>query len=277
MMQVLRKHYPEYLMEAAGLGILLMVAGGMAFLLRHPALSIHQFITEPILQRLLTGLVMGLTVISIVYSPWGQQSGAHLNPVVTFTFFRLGKIHPIDAGFYILFQFLGGLTGLLLLNQILRGAIAHPKVHFVVTQPGPSGVFAAFLAEFTIATGMMLMVLFVSNTPRLARYTGLFAGMLFATYITIEAPLSGMSMNPARTFASALSAQSWTDIWIYFTAPLAGMLLAAEVYVRLKGRKAVRCAKLHHLNNKRCIFRCGYRDLTVRNGQFVLSDKLPGS
>ena len=113
-----------------------------------------------------------------------------------------------------------------------------------------------------------MTVLIVSNTAKLARFTGLFAGVLIATYITIEAPLSGMSMNPARTLASATLAQDWTAIWIYFTAPLVGMLSAAEVYVRIKGRQAVRCAKLHHQNHKRCIFRCGYRE------ESLLSDRL---
>ncbi len=65
-----------------------------------------------------------------------------------------------------------------------------------------------------------------------------------------------MSMNPARTVASALPAQHWTALWIYFTAPLIGMLAAAEVYVRTKGMQIVSCAKLHHDNDTRCIF-CG--------------------
>ena len=67
-----------------------------------------------------------------------------------------------------------------------------------------------------------------------------------------------MSMNPARTFASALPAQLWTDYWLYLIAPLTGMLLAAECYVRTHGIHQVLCAKLHHHNNSRCIFHCRY-------------------
>ena len=104
----------------------------------------------------------------------------------------------------------------------------------------------------------MLTVLIASNNHKLGRFTGLFAGALVATYITIEAPFSGMSMNPARTFGSALPAQVWTALWVYFTAPVLGMLLAAESYLRLTGSHEVFCAKLHHHNDKRCIFRCGY-------------------
>jgi aquaporin Z len=104
----------------------------------------------------------------------------------------------------------------------------------------------------------MLVVLIVSNHPKLNAWTGVFAGVLVAVYIAVEAPLSGMSMNPARSFASALPAHLWTDFWIYFTAPLLGMLLAAECYVRLPGAHHVLCAKLHHHNNTRCIFRCNF-------------------
>jgi len=83
------------------------------------------------------------------------------------------------------------------------------------------------------------------------------AGILVATYITFTAPLSGMSMNPARTFGSALPAHVWTHLWIYCTAPLLGMLAAAEVFLRRHGAHRVLCAKLHHQNTKRCIFTPG--------------------
>jgi aquaporin Z len=104
----------------------------------------------------------------------------------------------------------------------------------------------------------MLVVLVVSNRTTLNAWTGVFAGALVAGYITVEAPLSGMSMNPARSFASALPANLWTDFWVYLTAPLTGMLLAAECYVRILGAHRVLCAKLNHHNNARCIFRCNF-------------------
>jgi aquaporin Z len=184
-------------------------------------------------------------------------------------------VKPRDALFYILFQFGGGLIGLSIAGVILQGALTNPSVNYIVTTPGTSGAGVAFLSELTISFGMMLMVLVVSNSPSRGRYTGLFAGALIAAYITLEAPLSGMSMNPARTLASAIPAQNWTALWVYFTAPLAGMLLASEVYMRWKGRSAVRCAKLHHQNNKRCIFRCGYRLQGAEYQQTLLSDRLP--
>ncbi|WP_244329301.1 MIP/aquaporin family protein [Tolypothrix sp. PCC 7910] len=203
-MQTLRKHYPEYLIEAAGLGIFMISAAVVTALLEHPNSLIRQAITDLILRRFIIGIAMGLTAICIIYSPWGKQSGAHINPVVTLTFFRLGKIKPWDAIFYILAQFIGGFLGLLLAIRILRDAMADPSVNYIVTIPGTYGAGYAFLAELIISFGVMLMILFVSNNRKLAPFTAMFAGLLIAAYITIEAPLSGMSMNPARTLASAI-------------------------------------------------------------------------
>jgi aquaporin Z len=254
----LKNHWPEYLMEASCLGAFMVSACSFAALLGHPDSPVQAWMLDGVRMRVLMGLAMGLTAVAIIYSPWGKRSGAHMNPVVTFTFWRLGKVMPWDAFFYVLFQFAGGIGGVMLIHATLSSWVSHPAVNYAVTQPGDRGILAAFLAEALISFLLMSVILAISNTEKLARYTGLFAGALVATYITFEAPISGMSMNPARTVGSAFSAHSWTALWIYFTAPTLGMLLAAEVYVRLRGARAVRCAKLHHQNPHRCIFRCGY-------------------
>jgi aquaporin Z len=120
------------------------------------------------------------------------------------------------------------------------------------------GSLLAFMAEATISFGMMSMVLRVSNSPHLARFTGLGAGILVATFIIFEAPLSGMSMNPARTFGPSLLAHTVRTLWIYFTAPPLGMLLAAERFARRHGLSHIRCAKLHHPAAGPCIFHCTF-------------------
>ena len=105
---------------------------------------------------------------------------------------------------------------------------------------------------------MMATVLVVGNHSRIAGYTGVFAGALLVLYITVEAPISGMSINPARSFGSAAIAQNWTAFWVYLTAPVLGMFAASECYVRTRGPHRVECAKLHHRNTHRCIF-CEYQ------------------
>ena len=151
-----------------------------------------------------------------------------------------------------------------------RTAGCSPSVRYAATVPGMAGMGVAILAEAVIS--FLQMILHFSNTPRLARFTGLFAGAMIATSISLEAPYSGMSMNPARTLASALPAQTWTALWVYFTAPPLGMLLAAELYVRQHGIHHVFCAKLHHHNNKRCVFHCNWKQSSVASGQLSVSD-----
>ncbi len=252
----IRLHWPEYLMEAGLLSAFMVSACVFGALYEFPKSPVHQAIMSRMLRRLLMGMSMGLTAIAIIYSPWGKQSGAHINPSVTLTFFRLGKIKVWDALFYITSQFLGAVLGVLVVASFLGKELSDPAVRYVVTLPGPHGPWVALIAEFIIAFVLMSAVLYFSNHHRLDRYTGLFAGLLVAAYITLEAPFSGMSMNPARTFGSALPPMIWDGLWIYLTAPPLGMLAAAEIYLWRKGRLAVKCCKLHHHNDKRCIF-CG--------------------
>ena len=244
-------------MEAVELGAFMFSACAFTVLLYHPSSPLAGTILDDVLRRLVMGTAMGATAIAIVFSPLGKRSGAHFNPSVTWTFFRLGKINAWDAAFYTLFQFAGGLAGVLLASFTLGKLVAHQSVNYAVTLPGTSGPLVAFLAESFISFILMSVVLTVSNT-KWARWTGMFAGALIAIYITLESPISGMSMNPARTFSSAVGAEVWMSLWIYFLAPPVGMLLAAEVYQRRNAGAAIACAKLHHHNNQRCIFRCNF-------------------
>lgn len=262
MIRAIREHWPEYLCEAIELGLFMISAGLFTILLWHPRSPLIGVIPDSFVRRLLTGAAMGLTAIALVFSPLGKRSGAHFNPAVTLVFWRLGKVKTWDAFFYILAQFFGGILGLSAVALFLRDALADPAVKFVATLPGPNGQGIAFLAEFLIAFVLMSVVLRVSNTPRLSRFTGLFAGTLVAAYITFESPLSGMSMNPARTFGSALVGDLWNGLWIYFTAPVLAMQLAATLYQR--GHGIAYCAKYHHHNKQRCIFNCRFPDLLER-------------
>jgi aquaporin Z len=253
--RALRSHWPEYLMEAWGLGVFMVSAGLVTTLLEFPGSPLNAALADADLRRVLIGIAMGATAMAIVYSPWGQRSGAHLNPAVTLAFLRLGKVAPADALFYVLAQFVGGTLGVLLALQLLGTAFSEPPVRYVATEPGPAGRGVALVAEFSISFGLMGTVLLVSSSERCARWTGVCAGILVALFIGLEAPLSGMSMNPARSFASAAPAQLWSHLWIYFVAPVAGMLAASVVHERWGG--PVHCAKLDHPPHRRCIH-CGH-------------------
>ena len=250
----LRAHWVEYVIEAGLLGGFMIAACVFGALLEYPGSPVRQQIDSAMLRRLLMGVAMGGTAILLIYSPFGKRSGAHFNPAVTATFYRLNKVRTWDAIFYIAFQFVGGLVGTILAASFLGKAITDPHVRYVVTA-GNFGPVAAFAAEIVITFVLMTTVLAFSANEKLTRRTGLAAGLLVALFITIEAPYSGMSMNPARTLASAIPANFYQFIWIYFTAPPLGMLAAAQAHLWRKGHHAG-CAKLHHANSKRCIF-CG--------------------
>jgi aquaporin Z len=271
MLGALTNHWPEYLMEGAELAVLMALVCCFATLLEYPASPLHEALTNVAVRRTLMGVAMAVTVVAIIYSPWGRQSGAHFNPAVTLTFFRLGKVEPWDAGFYVGAHFVGGAIGVLVAAAALGRWLASPPVNYAVTTPVPGGPAAAFAGEFATSFIFMTVVLVAINAPRLERFTGLLVGVMVAAFILVETPLSGMSINPARTLASAVPARVWTGLWVYFAAPPAGMLLAAEAYLRVSGR-SVRTAKLRHDDGKRCIFRCDHHagvPLAVEGGRYA--------
>jgi aquaporin Z len=256
MLDAIKLHWPEYLIEAWCLGTFMVSACVFGVVLFNPSSPLSSW--NAMLRNVLMGTAMGTTAVAIIRSRLGRRSGAHFNPAVTLTFLRLGKISGRDAMWYIAFQFAGGFVGVLVAYLFLGGLLADSGVNFVVTVPGSYGQGTAFIAEIVISFLMMTMILFTSNSTRFARFTPIFAGCLVALYITFESPVSGMSMNPARTFASAAVAGQWMSLWIYFLAPTIAMLAAAEFFVRTPGLQRVLCAKLDHFGASSCIFNCEF-------------------
>jgi aquaporin Z len=245
-----------YAMDGALLGAFMVSACGGVALIEHPSSPVRAALDSELVRRALVGLAMGLTALLLIYSPWGRRSGALMNPAVTLAFVRLGKLGFRDALGYIAAQLVGGTLGVALSALVLGGIVSDPRVHFVVTEPGRWGAGAAWLGEFGIAFAMLAVVSTVNRVPRLAPRTGWFAAALVATFITFEAPLSGMSLNPARTFASAIVADSWRGFWIYVTAPCAGVLAAVELLRALERRREPPCGKLNHALNVECFLKC---------------------
>jgi aquaporin Z len=147
MRDALKNHWPEYLMEAAELGTFMISVTVSAILLYHPASSVNHAIPSEFARRVLLGSAMGLTLVGLVFSPWGKQSGAHMNPALTLTYYGLGKVAPWDAVFYVVFQFIGGVTGVAIVAVFAGKLLAHPAVKFATTVPGPSGAGLALFAE----------------------------------------------------------------------------------------------------------------------------------
>ena len=253
----MRAHAAEYAIEALLLGLFMVSAGLVTTALEAPGSPLVAALPSDFARRALIGAGMGLTSMALVYSPLGGRSGAHMNPAVTLSYLRLGKIARCDALAYAAAQVAGGIAGVAVVALALGAAFENAPVAWVATRPGAHGAAVAFAAEVAISFGMMTTALACTSAPRFAPYTGVFCGTLVALYITFEAPLSGMSMNPARSLASALFPGLWADLWVYVAGPLTGMLLAAELWGRARGPARVRCAKLNHSARQRCIF-CGF-------------------
>ena len=98
-------------MEAGESGLCLISACAVATLLCHPASPLQPYLPSDTARRILMGLAMGTTIIAIVITPWGKQSGAHFNPAVTLAFDRWGKVASWDTVYYCTSQPLGAVAG----------------------------------------------------------------------------------------------------------------------------------------------------------------------
>jgi aquaporin Z len=258
-----RARWGLYAIEVLLLAVFMISACLFTFLLEHPRSPLYGAIASPFLRRAAIGVAMGATAIVLIYNPLGKRSGALMNPAMTLTFVRLGRIRPHDAIGYIAAQFVGGAAGVFMMRVLRPDWLTHESVRFVATTPGMKGQLIAWLGEFVISFLLVTVVLRVNRTPNLAPFAGLFAGVLVASFITFEAPLSGMSMNPARTFGSAFVGQIWSGWWIYFTAPVIAMLAAVELHVQLATRPDRLCGRLSHDPRIPSMFKCNCLEHTM--------------
>lgn len=245
-----------YAIDGALLGLFMVSACSFGALFEHPSSPVRQVIEFGFARRACLGVAMGLTALGLIYSPWGKRSGALMNPAMTLCFLRLGGLEPRHALGYVAGQFVGATLGVASAAWFFRSWLAHPAVNYVVTEPGAHGPLIAWLAEATIGFVMATVVMSVNRVPRLAPRAGFFAAALLALFIAFEAPLSGTSMNPARSFGSALLANSFHGFWIYLSAPVCGMLFGAEMQGWLVARHSRLCGKVNHSEAVACFVRC---------------------
>jgi len=234
-----KKNWKLYLMEALGLGIFMVSACFFGGMLEAKNSALHLAIPNAFARSLIMGVLMGCTALFIFYSPVTAPSGSHINPAVTITFLWLGKMCRWDAVFFIISQFLGGTVAVFIMAALMGGTLTESPVNYVCIVPGNTGIAAAAITEFIIAFVMVTMVLFTSANGSLKKYTRVFASCLVCIYVIVAGPVSGFGMNPARSFSSALPANTWTAFYIYIPVPVAGMLTAAKVFRLIKKKTAL--------------------------------------
>jgi len=166
------------------------------------------------------GVTFGLIVLAMIYAI-GDVSGAHLNPAVTLGFFVGRRLEAKMVLPYVLSQLSGALAASLLLRALF------PQ-HLTLGLTAPTGpALQSFILEIILSALLMFVILNVSEG---AKERGITAGIAVGAVIGLEAlfagPISGASMNPARSFAPALVSQHFANLWIYLVAPITGALLA---------------------------------------------------
>ena len=248
-------------MEAAELGVLMFCICLFGTLLYSDMPPIAPSALSTTAKPLLMGIAVAITTFLIIRSPFGRRTGAHFNPAITLTYFYLGRVHRWDTLYYVVSQFAGGLTGVFVAHRILGQRLSAPPVCYVITIPGEYGSFIAFFAEFVLSGLLMTVVLLASNRRLLARFSPVIVSTLIVFYYVLCPSLSGFSVNPARSFSSAIFAWIWQGIWVYFAGPCLGMLTAAVIYIRSMGSEKVYCAKVFHDLRSTCPFNCRFDQL----------------
>jgi aquaporin Z len=198
------------------------------------------------LRRVITGFFFGGTGALIALSNLGRKSGAHINPVVTMAFRLYGKIDARTASVYILGQLSGAVVGCVPL--LLWGSIGR-SVSFGATQPGQGyTVPIALLGEVVTTFTMVSLLIIFLGFRRIRRFTPAMFPVLYAIMVPLEAAISGISTNPARSFGPAVVSGQWQAWWIYWVGPIVGALLASLACSFLAKRITV--AKLYHFDSE---------------------------
>ena len=250
-------HLPEYVAEF--LGTACMVFFGLSAVVFDfgEGLPMARWIPDHSLRLLLTGLCFAGTGSLVAISPLGRLSGAHINPSVSLAFWLEGKMDFLDLVGYVVAQMLGGIAGAVMLAGVWKKYAA--SVNNGMTLPGAGWALWQVFAFEAAMTGLLvlLILVFVSN-HRLMRWTPLMCWIVVATMVWLEAPISGTSLNPARSYGPALISWKWADQWIYAVAPPLGGVLGLMAFrlVRTEGREIL-TGKLFHAPNYRTIFKCG--------------------
>ncbi len=237
-------HPTEWACELAGTALLL-VGGLSAICLDFGAGShVAKILPDRSARFLLTGLLFSGSGAIVTISPIGRRSGAHLNPAVTFGFWCRHRVHVHDLAGYVVAQCIGAAIGTALVVW-WWGSTAR-SVDFGVTTPGTGVDSWAAVAIEVLMTGLLVLtILLMVSSKATAHWTPLVVWLVIAALVWQGAPLTGTSLNPARSLAPALLLPDLTHLWIYLLAPPLGALAAAGIILSLRGIEPM-TAKLYH-------------------------------
>jgi aquaporin Z len=237
-----------YAAEAAGTALLVFGGLSVVILINSPEGPVAPLIPEAGLRRAIAGFLFGSIGAAIAFSPLGRISGAHINPAMTLAFWLEDKIKWRDALFYVLAQCAGAVVGAAAL--LVWGKMGW-SLEEGATFPGAGWGAGWAVAGETLCGFLLVALIFVMAAGRATRpYTPLVNPVLFCLLVWLEAPVSGASANPARSFGPAVVAGAWQDHWVYWAGPCLGACLAvAAVRHPLLARQRPKEARLFHFGH----------------------------
>ena len=222
-----RLHPAMYAAELAGTALLVAFGLSIVIALWGHGAPLAGLPISPAERRLLNGFLFGSVGAAVAYSPIGRISGAHINPAMTFAFWLEGKLGARDAGCYVVAQLLGGGLGAALL--LCWGHVGASDGWGAAVPTGNLPFLEAVLGE-VLCTFFLVLLIFVFAARRSTQpFTPLVNPPLFAILTWLEAPLSGASANPARSFGPELIGGGWTGWWVYWIGPVIGASLAVAL------------------------------------------------
>lgn len=223
-MSTIKSDWKLFVAEAIGTGLLLFFGLSIVIFNWGEGSVVAELIPSEPVRRILTGFLFGTVGCLITISPVGKYSGAHINPAVTLAFWLRGRIRTVTMIGYVISQLIGGVIGCI---PLLAWGKQGESVEYAITLPGDAAIRSAFIGE-VIATACLIIYLYIFiGRKRLRNYTPYGIPFLYAILVWLEAPLSGCSTNPARSFAPALIAENFNDHWLYWIAPIIGMIIVS--------------------------------------------------
>ena len=219
----------KYVAEFIGTAVLVFMGCGSAVFLGCAAPGGH----------LAVALAFGLSIIAMAYVI-GNVSGCHINPAVSLAIFLDKRMSAKDFCAYVIAQIIGGVFGALLLKIIVSNfaGIDHTRNLGSNLVAGAGGAGPAFLIELILTFIFLLTILGVTADSSKSSVAGIVIGLTLSFVHIVGIPLTGTSVNPARSIGPALFAggKALRDLWIFILAPLAGAILGALVYKIFKGK-----------------------------------------
>lgn len=220
----------KYVAEMIGTMVLVLMGCGSAVFLGHPTVGVAGILS--------VAFAFGLAVVAMAYAI-GGVSGCHINPAITIGVWLSGRMSGKDAGMYMVFQVIGAIIGSAILYALVQGFST------VGTTTGANGWGAgvstttAFIAETVFTMIFVLVVLGATSSKSPAGFGGLAIGLSLVLVHIVCIPITGTSVNPARSIGPALfeGGAALCQLWLFIVAPLLGGALAAGVWKVLDDKK----------------------------------------